>query len=122
MRKARANASADASNGGHRLIGPSDNVLIYETDDSGFADSVIDALMQAGIECYRTGGALLYTPSESTVCIHIRNAADSQRANEILIQQGAAVDRPRSISPVVIVAAVLVAVLVALWVVRETVK
>ena len=93
-------------------------MLIYETDDSGFADSVIDALTQAGIDCYRTGGVLLYTPSESTICIHIRNAADSQRANEILIQQGAALDQPGGISPVVIVAAVVVAVLVALWVVR----
>jgi len=91
-------------------------VLIYETDDSGFADSVIDALTQAGIECYRTGAALLYTPSESTICIHIRSAADFHRANEILIQQGAALDQPRSISPLVIVAAVVVAVLVALWV------
>jgi hypothetical protein len=93
-------------------------VLIYETDDSGFADSVIDALTQAGIDCYRTGGVLFYTPSESTICIHIRNATDSQRANEILIQQGAALDQPASISPVLIVAAVVVAVLVALWVVR----
>ena len=56
-------------------------MLIYETDDSGFADSVIDALTLAGIDCYRTGGVLLYTPSESTICIHIRNATDSQRAN-----------------------------------------
>lgn len=93
-------------------------MLIYETDDSGFADSVIDALTQAGIDCYRTGGVLFYTPSESTICIHIRNATDSQRANEILIQQGAALDQPASISPVLIVAAVVVAVLVALWVVR----
>lgn len=93
-------------------------MLIYETEDSGFADSVIDALTQAGIECYRTGGALLYTPSEATICIHIRNATDSQRANEILIQQGAAVDQPMSISPALIIAAIVVAVLVALWVVR----
>ena len=97
-------------------------MLIYETDDSGFADSVIEALTRAGIDCYRTGGALLYTPAESTICIHIRNASDSQRANEILIQQGAALDQPRSISPVVIVAAVVIAVLVALWFVGETVR
>jgi hypothetical protein len=97
-------------------------VLIYETDDSGFADSVIDALTQAGVECYRTGGVLLYTPAESMICIHIRNTGDFQRANEILIRQGAVVDQPRSISPAVIVAAVVVAVLVALWVVGETVK
>lgn len=97
-------------------------MLIYETDDSGFAASVIDALTQAGIECYRTGGALLYTPAESTICIHIRNASDFERANELLIQQGAAVDQPMSISPVVIMVAVVVAVLVALWVVGATVK
>ena len=97
-------------------------MLIYETDDSGFADSVVDALTQAGIESYRTGGALLYTPAESAICIHIRNASDSQRANEILIQQGAALDQPTSIPPVVIMAAVVIAVLVALWVVGETVR
>jgi len=97
-------------------------VLIYKTDDSGFADSVIDALGEAGIECYRTGGPLLDGQSDPTICIHIRNAADFHRANELLIQQGAAVDQPARIPPVVIVAAVVVAVLVAVWFVRETAR
>ncbi len=94
-------------------------MLIYETSDSGFADSVIDALRQADIECYRTGGASLYAEMESlpTVCIHIRDAGDFQRANEILVQQGGAVDRPVRISPLVIMAVIVVAVLLAAWIV-----
>lgn len=92
-------------------------MLIYETSDSAFADSVIDSLRRADIDCYRTGGALLYTESLPTVCIHIRDAGDFQRANEILVEQGGAVDQPVRISPLLIMAAIVVAVLVAAWIV-----
>jgi len=89
-------------------------VLVYETDDSDFADSAIDALTHAGIDCYRTGRALP-GGSSLTVCIYIRNAGDFARANEILVQQGAAVDAPTRISPKVILAGIIIgALLVAL--------
>ena len=73
-------------------------VLTYETDDSDFADSAIDALTQARVHCYRTGGPLP-GGSSFTVCIYIRNGGDFQRANEILVKLGAAVDTPNRVSP-----------------------
>jgi len=91
-------------------------VLLYETEDSGFANSVIDELQRAGIDSYRTGGAL---PGGSTftICIHIRNPGDFQKANEILVQQGAAIDVPPRISlSSIIVAATLGAVVITLMV------
>ncbi|OLD39904.1 MAG: hypothetical protein AUI83_22660 [Armatimonadetes bacterium 13_1_40CM_3_65_7] len=92
-------------------------VLIYETDDSSFADSAIEALEQAGIDCYRTGGSLNVPYSDSTVCIHIRDAADSQRANEILIKLGAVTDRPDRLPPKWVFAVLaVVVVLLALWI------
>ena len=72
-------------------------VLTYETDDSDFADSAIDALTQARVHCYRTGGPLP-GGSSFTVCIYIRNGGDFQRANEILVKLGAAVDTPNRVS------------------------
>jgi hypothetical protein len=71
-------------------------VLIYETDDSEFANSAIDALTQARIHSYRTGGAL--PGGSSFTCIYIRNGGDFQRANEILAELGAAVDPPNRVS------------------------
>ena len=70
------------------------SVLIYEAEDSAFADSVIHALKGAHIDCYRTGGRLSPAPSDPTICIYICNSADYRRANEILIRHGAVVERP----------------------------
>lgn len=84
--------------------------LVYETDDSAFADSAIEALTRAGIECYRTGGSLPGGASPA-VCIYIRNAGDYQKANEVLVQQGAAID-DRRISPRVLVTRIILAALV----------
>ena len=96
-------------------------MLIYETDDSDFADSAIEALTRAGIASYRTGGALP-GGSELTVCIHIRDANDFQRANEILIQQGAIVDSPPDVSPKLIVAGIIIGALLVAVIVAGLVK
>lgn len=92
-------------------------MLIYETDDSDFADSAIGALTNAGIDAYRTGGAALYTQSDPTICIHIRDAADFSRANELLIKLGAATDDPDRFPPRwVFAVGVVAAVALALWI------
>ena len=93
-------------------------VLIYETDDSEFANSAIDALTQARIHCYRTGGALP-GGSSFTICIYIRNGGDFQRANEILVELGAAVDPSNRVSQKFILLTVFIgALIVALVIVK----
>jgi hypothetical protein len=92
------------------------SVLIYETDDSGFAESAVEALKEAGIDAYATGGSLP-GGSSPTVSIYIRNAADSPKANEVLIKLGAATDRPDTLPPKWVFAVLAIAaVLVALWI------
>jgi hypothetical protein len=86
-------------------------VLIYETDDSEFADSAIDVLMHAGIHCYRTGEPL-QGGSSFTICIYIRNGGDFQRANEILVKLGASVDTPNRVSQKFILLTVLICALI----------
>jgi hypothetical protein len=44
-----------------------DTVLVYETEDSDFADSAIEALKKANIDSYRTGGSLHFGQSDPTV-------------------------------------------------------
>jgi hypothetical protein len=101
---------------GHRAAGEYP-VLIYETDDSDFAESAIDSLQGAGIDCYTTGGSLGVPNSDPTVCIHIRQAADFQRANEILVKLGAATDDPDRLPPRWVFALLAVAAMVlALWI------
>jgi hypothetical protein len=68
-------------------------MVVYETEDSDFADSAIEALKKANIACYRTGGSLHLGQSDPTVCIHESNGADLARANQILIRNGAAIER-----------------------------
>ena len=101
---------------GRRTVGEA-SVLIYETDDSDFADSTIEALKGAGIDCYTTGGSLRVPYSDPTICIHIREAADFQKANEILIKLGAVKEDPDRL-PAKCVFALLaaVAVVLALWI------
>jgi hypothetical protein len=69
-------------------------VVVYETEDSDFADSAIDALKKANIDCYRTGGSLHLGQSDPTVCIHVRDSANLRKANEVLIRHGAVVEHP----------------------------
>ena len=69
-------------------------MVVYETEDSDFADSAIEALKKANIDCYRTGGSFHLGQSDPTICIHVRNNADLRKANEVLIRRGAVVERP----------------------------
>ena len=96
-------------------------MLIYETQDPAFAASVIDALERAGIDCYRTGGLIAEVPySDSTICIHIRDAADRLNANEILIKLGAVTDDTDRFPPKwVFVVLAFVAVALAFWITSE---
>ena len=92
-------------------------MLIYETDDSDFADSAIEALKGASIDCYTTGGSLRVPYSDPTICIHIREAADFQKANEILAKLGAVTDDPDRLPPKWVFGLVAVlAVVLALWI------
>jgi hypothetical protein len=90
-------------------------MVIYETDDSGFADTAIDALEHANIACFRTGGPLP-GGSSFTICVHIRNDSDATRANEILIRHGAAIERPIALTPKLVAAIVVGLVLVGILV------
>jgi hypothetical protein len=74
--------------------------LIYETSDPEFADRAIESLRAAGIDCYRTGRGVRQLNASSgrwtddQVCLYVRDGGNFQRANEILISLGAAVDEP----------------------------
>jgi hypothetical protein len=90
-------------------------VLIYETDDSGFADLAVEALKEADIDAYAIGGALP-GGSSLTVCIYIRDAADSQKANAILIKLGAVTGGADRLPPKWVLALLAVAaVVLATW-------
>ena len=91
-------------------------MLIYETADSDFAELAVETLKEAGIDAYATGGSLP-GGSSPTVCIYIRDAADSQKANAILVKLGAAPDDPVRLPPKWVLALLAVSVvLVGLWV------
>jgi hypothetical protein len=94
-------------------------VLIYETDDPHVAAQCIDALNQAGIDGYRTGGPLATGRSDPRICLHIRDPADDPKANQILVNLGAAVTAPLRLPsrPVIFLAVVVItplAILVAI--------
>lgn len=95
----------------------SNAALLYETENSSFADSCIQALEEVGIDCYKTGGSVM-GGSTPLVCIYVRNAEDLTKANAILIKLGAAVDEPIKLpSRGVLVLIVLVVVFLAVTVV-----
>ena len=66
-------------------------ILIYETTDLDFANTALEALEEARIRCYSTGGENPYGRSH-TYCLYILNPADRARANAILVSLGAAQD------------------------------
>ena len=91
-------------------------MLIYETDDTDFAASAVEALKEAGIDAYATGGSLP-GGSSPTISIYIRDTADSAKANEILIKLGAVKDGPDRLPPKWVFAVLAIAaVLLALWI------
>jgi hypothetical protein len=73
------------------------DVLLYQTMDSEFAASAIEALRAADIACYKTGTSwtsLWYGKGLDAESIFIHRAGDYARANGILIALGAAVEEP----------------------------
>lgn len=94
------------------------DVLLYQTSDPRFADRAFEALQQANISCYRTGTGYanlhpgLNLDLVSGVCIYIRNAQDYPRANELLVELGAAVEEP--VAPSTLRAIIIFALVVAL--------
>lgn len=88
-------------------------VLVYETENSSFADSCINALEEEGIDCYRTGGSVM-GGSTPLVCIYVRNAENLTKANAILIKVGAVIDAPLKLPSrgILILIALAVALLV----------
>jgi hypothetical protein len=76
------------------------DVLIYQTSDPRFAERAVQALQQGEIPCYHTGTGYaelhpgLNLDLSSGICIYIRNPHDYRRANELLVEIGAAVEEP----------------------------
>jgi hypothetical protein len=68
--------------------------LIYEAEDSDFADSAQDALEAAGIPCYCVNSGVRITGPlrGAKICIYIERPADYDRVNKILVGLGAAVE------------------------------
>ena len=95
-------------------------MLICESADSDFAELAVETLKEAGIDAYATGGSLP-GGSSPTVCIYIRDSADSRKANEILIKLGAVADDPDRLPPkwvfaiLAIAAAVLAVWIASVW-------
>ena len=76
-------------------------VFVYETTDTDFANRAIDAMRAADIPCYRTGRGYSSDSSysgrgitENQVCIYIDHDSDYERANALLIQLGAVIEKP----------------------------
>ena len=68
-------------------------MLLYETTDRNFLNTALDALEDARIRCYFTGGDTPYGRTH-TFCLHIVEDADAPRANAILLELGAAPETP----------------------------
>lgn len=71
--------------------------LIYTTSDRGFAQRAVQALLSHGIKAYLTGEdqySQYITVAPSEYCVHIEADSDRVRANELLLQMGAAPDEP----------------------------
>jgi hypothetical protein len=93
-------------------------VLLYETESRGFANAAMEALRDADVDCYSTGGPL-HGGSSPTICIHLRRNADYAKANSILLSMGAARDSalqiPSSWKSRVIIAVVVLAWALMAW-------
>lgn len=93
--------------------------LIYETTDSDFAESCVQALANADVSAFRTGGALP-GGSDFTICIYIHDPSQYQEANEVLIKLGAVINSgptlpSRTIIVLMVAVMLLFAVIVATW-------
>lgn len=71
--------------------------LVYTTSDRGFAERAVQTLLSDGIPAYLTGqdeysGYLM--PGPGQYCVHIESDGMRARANELLLQMGAAPEEP----------------------------
>jgi hypothetical protein len=86
----------------------SSSALLYETEDAEFADACIDALKDAEIGAYKTGGSVA-GGSTPLICIYVRDSSDLAKANSILIKLGAAVEQPLKLPSRIVLAALALA-------------
>jgi hypothetical protein len=76
------------------------DLLLYQTSDPRFADRVVEALTAAGIPCSQAGrgyvemNPAIYRDLGNGIGIFIADRADYPRANQILIELGAAIETP----------------------------
>ena len=73
--------------------------LIYTTSDRGFAERAVQALLSSGIQAYFTGqdqysSGYIVGAGLGQYCVFIESDGDAVRANELLLQMGAAPDEP----------------------------
>jgi hypothetical protein len=76
-----------------------DAILVYQTSDPDFANKAIEAMSADGIECFKDGEGYRDLTSRrrdlgNSICIYIRQERDYRRANQILINLGAVVEKP----------------------------
>lgn len=70
-------------------------MLIYTTDDGVFAEKAVETLLSEGIQAYSTGNINGYIPTgPEPYCVYIESDSDRVRANEILLEMGAAPEKP----------------------------
>ncbi|MES1146995.1 MAG: DUF2007 domain-containing protein [Solimonas sp.] len=97
-------------------------ILVYQTSDPEFASKAVEKMSSEGIECFKDGRGYLSLSSGrrdlgNSICIYIRRESDYSRANEILIELGAVVDKPIQLpsrKSVVFLIGVLIAVAIFL--------
>lgn len=73
--------------------------LVYTTSSRAFADRAIETLVARGISSYLSGGSGDVPGSSAAYGVHIEKEVDWARANEILIELGAAKEEPLPTSP-----------------------
>jgi hypothetical protein len=73
--------------------------LVYTTSDRVFADRATETLVARGINSYLSGGSGDVPGSSSAYGVHIEKEVDWRRANEILLELGAAREEPLPTGP-----------------------
>jgi hypothetical protein len=102
-----------------------EDILLYQTSDSEFANRAVAALQKAGIGCCQRGRGWSFTQLprliSNSICICIHDRRDYERANRIIIGLGAYVDPPLQFRHrrLLLLLAGLVLTVVAMYVVRQ---
>jgi hypothetical protein len=71
-------------------------VLLYQTTDGEFADRAIAVLEGVGIPAFREGSGEneVLRPRGVMINIYVRESSDYRRASQVLVDIGAAIDKP----------------------------